>query len=116
MEVLKDDFTISSTSRHEQIPAIEYNPLNNDFILLWHTSGPTSDCAGPDLWSIDGQRVSSEGELLGDPINISPTEEDSPNIYAKLAHNIFTNQYLVAFTKWQGEETEGGPTRMRSSP
>lgn len=102
-EIINDNFPIATTSRHEMIPDSAYNPVNNDFMILWHTNGPFGECDGPNMWSIDGQRVSPNGERLGDTFSLEGPTVDTPNIYAKLSHNMFTNQYLATYTKQHGE-------------
>jgi len=45
MEMLRDvDF---STRRHEWYPSVEYNSIDNEFLVLWNTSGKLpEDCPG----------------------------------------------------------------------
>ena len=35
-EIINDNFPIATTSRHEMIPDSAYNPVNNDFMILWN--------------------------------------------------------------------------------
>ena len=104
MEVLKYNFDISATPRNEGWGAsIVFNPIEGEFMTVWHTAGPLRDdcepgddheCTGR-FNSIDSQRISPDGELLGNPIELSPPDERVKN-RPSLAHNIFTNEYLTA--------------------
>ena len=97
MEILEADISIGATIRHEWFPCVEYNPIDNDFMVVWHTGGKLvpEDTISHD--SIDGQVVSSQGVLTGDPFELSPPEPGWKTL-PKLAHNIYTNQYMVTFT------------------
>ena len=88
---------ISSTPRHEWYPSISYNPIDKEFLVLWRTSGKLSESDTESYHSIDGQQISPKGELLGDPIQISPHELQFKTL-PKAAHNSFTNEYMVAYT------------------
>ena len=33
------DLEISATSLHEWMPSVTYNPIDNEFLVLWHTTG-----------------------------------------------------------------------------
>lgn len=97
MEVLKSDIDVGTSIRHEWFPFVEYNPVDNDFLAVWHTGGKrtSEDTISHD--SIDGQRLSSAGELLGEPFVLSPPEPGWKTL-PKLAHNKYTNEYGVTFT------------------
>jgi hypothetical protein len=114
MEILAN-VDIITTPRHELELSISFNPVDDEFLVLLRTIGkipedcpdglydPDSTCANWD--SIDGQRVSPDGELLGNPIELSPPETGHKSV-VKSAHNIFRNEYLVAFSR--GEQLEFG--------
>ncbi|MEE8382263.1 MAG: hypothetical protein V3R78_10375, partial [Thermodesulfobacteriota bacterium] len=103
MEVLKYYFEIDTGPRYQWPPSIAYNPIDNEFIGFWRTEGKIrDDCEEGDDYecthnfhSIDGRRISPDGELLGDPIQLVPPDENEKN-RPSLAHNIFTNEYLIA--------------------
>jgi len=104
MEVLKYDFEIAtSPPRNQWYPEVEYNSIDNEFMVLWRSDGPIrEDCDPGDEYectgnfhSIDGQRVSTDGELLGDPIQLISPNEGYKN-GARFAHNMFTNEYMTA--------------------
>ena len=94
-------FEIAATSLAEWMPRLEYNALDDEFLVLWHASGPEEE-GGEELNSFHGRRVSTEGQLLGDQfvpieyvgtrIGILPTPAFNPN----------TNEYMVAYN--QGRE------------
>jgi len=104
MEVLNYYFDIDTTPRHQWGPKLDYNPIDNEFMLVWRSGGPLRDdceegddeeCTG-DFKTVNGQRVSPDGELLGDLIQWSPPEPLMKG-YARIAHNVFTNEYMVTF-------------------
>jgi len=33
------DIAIATTPLHEWMPSITYNPIDNEFLVLWHTTG-----------------------------------------------------------------------------
>ena len=33
------DLEISATSLHEWMPSVTYNPIDNEFLVFWHTTG-----------------------------------------------------------------------------
>jgi len=39
MGTLNVDIAISTTSLHEWMPSVTYNPIENEFLVLWHTTG-----------------------------------------------------------------------------
>jgi hypothetical protein len=93
----------SVTGRLENYPSVSYNPINEEFMVLWSCSGKRIDHLEDEIswWSAHGQRVSPKGELLGDAFTLSPpTPGDGAKTYTpRSAYNIFTNEYGVVFTK-----------------
>ena len=102
-EVLKYDFEIATNPPRDQwYPEVEYNSIDNEFMVLWRSNGPLKEdcepgdedeCTG-DFHSMDGQRVSTGGELLGDPIQLISPDDGYKN-GARFNFNMFTNEYLV---------------------
>ena len=94
-----------TTPRHESFPNISYNPKDKEFMVLWHTGGPMrAGCVNPfdqectATWhSIDGRRISLDGKLLGDAIQLSPPEVVGWKDLPKSAYNVMTNEYMVVF-------------------
>ncbi|MCK5187233.1 MAG: carboxypeptidase regulatory-like domain-containing protein, partial [Deltaproteobacteria bacterium] len=103
MEVLNYYFGIDTTPRHQSRQEPEYNPINNEFMGFWSTKGILrEDCAEGDddecnnnFESIDGRRISPDGEILGEIQLFSPDDEIVVN-GPDFAHNMFTNEYLTA--------------------
>ena len=102
MEIVKYRFGIDTTPRHQSRAEPEYNSINNEFMAVWSTAGVLrDDCDPGDMYecttnfvSIDGRRISPDGELLGNPIELSPPDERIKN-RPSLAHNIFTNETVM---------------------
>ena len=78
------------------MPSITYNPIDNEFLLLWHTTG-VREPGGANKYSLHGQRISPAGELVGESFMPLPTIDTGRRILPRAAHNIFTNQYMVVF-------------------
>jgi hypothetical protein len=91
------DVAIGTTwPRHEWMPGMAYNPVENDFVVLWHTSGPFEE-GGEVVYSLDGQRVSSDGDLVGGPIPVVPPFGGYCSL-PRPVHNVFLNEYMVTFS------------------
>ena len=99
---------ISEQLRHEWAPWPAYNSVDDEFFVTWRTSGILRDDCDPgdeyectkSFQSIDGARISPDGEILGE-IVISPPEGPDENVswkmFPRLDHNKFRNEYLVTF-------------------
>ena len=57
------DIEISTTSLHEWMPSVTYNPIENEFLVLWHTTGVREE-GGESMYSLHAQRISPDGTLL----------------------------------------------------
>lgn len=97
MEILTSNIAIGTTVRHEWFPFVEYNSMDNDFMVVWHTGGKLIEEDTISHDGIDGQIVSPKGEPVGDPFVLSPPEPGWKTL-PKLAHNMYTNEYMVTFT------------------
>lgn len=97
MEILTPNIAIGTTIRHEWYPFVEYNSIDNEFMVVWHTGGKLIEEDAISYEGIDGQRVSPGGALIGDPFVLSPPEPGWKTL-PKLAHNKYTNEYMVTFT------------------
>jgi hypothetical protein len=105
MEILNSYFEIDTGPRHQWYPKLaDNNPINNEFMAVWRTSGKLrDDCEPGDMYectnsfkTINARRISPDGDLLADPIELSPPEvgdKSGPGV----VHNIFTNEYMVSF-------------------
>ena len=94
------NIAVSVTPRQENYPSVSYNPINEEFMVMWNTSGKRIDHPEDTIsyHSVHGQRVSPQGELLGEAFTLSPPEPGWKTL-PKSAYNIFTNDYGVVFTK-----------------
>jgi hypothetical protein len=106
MEVLEYSFDIGATPRSQWYPHLDINPIDNEFMVVWRTSGILRDDCDPgdeyecsnSFQTLDGQRVSPYGALLGDSLQWSPAELGLKMI-PRIAHNVFTNEYIIGFSK-----------------
>jgi len=104
-EIMDYYFPLDDSPRNQYYPWIEYNPVDNEFMGVWRTSGRLRDDCDPSdeyecshsFHTIDGRRASSDGALPGELFQLSPPEQGWKMV-PRCAHNIFTNEYLVAFT------------------
>lgn len=99
------DVAISTTTLTEWMPRLTYNPIDNEFMVLWFTSG-VREAGGVSEYSLDGQRVSPDGTLAGEPFlalnSIGPEVKTLPTP----AYNEFLNQYMIAYTYQQPETAQ----------
>ena len=59
------DFEITATSLHEWIPIPEYNPIDNEFLVLWFETGVREE-DGENMYNINAQKISPNGPFVGD--------------------------------------------------
>jgi hypothetical protein len=101
-EVLNYYFGVDTTPRHQRRAEPVYNPVDNEFVALWHTEGILRDDCDPsdeyecthEYHSIDGRRISPDGEIVGEIQLFSPVEDGMNG--GAIAHNMYTNEYLTA--------------------
>jgi hypothetical protein len=106
MEVLNYRFEIDAGPRHGGGVDIQHNPIENEFMGVWSTSGILrDDCEPGDEYectnsfkAVEARRISRDGELLGDSIQLSPPELLSKS-FVGVANNPFANEYLVGYTE-----------------
>ncbi|MCK5186665.1 MAG: hypothetical protein KAR43_05970 [Deltaproteobacteria bacterium] len=102
------DIEIAATPLHEWMPSVTYNPIDNEFLVLWHTTGVREE-GGERMYSMHAQRISPDGQLLEEePFSIVESFGPERRILPNAAHNPFTNEYMVAFAMGQ-ELTEWDP-------
>ena len=101
------DLEISATSLHEWMPSVTYNPVDNEFLVLWHTTG-VRETGGEVLYSLHGRRYDADGKSVGE--HVYPVSSIGPErrILPRAAHNHFNNQYMVSFIMGQ-DITEWDP-------
>jgi hypothetical protein len=99
--------SISTTALHEWMPSVTYNSIENEFLVLWHSTGIREE-GGVNKYSLHGQRFDPQGNPLGD--TLSPIQSIGPErrLLPRAAHNPFTNEYMVSFIMGQ-EVTEWDP-------
>ncbi len=90
------DIEISTTSLHEWMPSVTYNPVENEFLVLWHTTGVREE-GGENMYSLHAQRISPDGKLLEEAFSPLTSVGPGRRLLPKAAHNIFANQYMVTF-------------------
>jgi hypothetical protein len=107
MEYLTSDIDISVTSLHEWMPSVAYNSIENEFLIMWHSTGIREE-GGENMYSLHAQRISSDGKLLGE--SFSPLKSAGPErrLLPRAAYNPFLNEYMVSFAMGQ-EETDWDP-------
>ena len=92
------DFEIAATSIHEWIPIPEYNPIDNEFLVLWFENGVREE-GGENMYNINAQKISPNGAFIGDSfipiLSISPERKTLPTP----AYNIYTNEYMIVLAK-----------------
>jgi len=102
------DIEIAATPLHEWMPSVTYNPIDNEFLVLWHTTGVREE-GGERMYSMHAQRISPDGQLLTEePFSIVESFGPERRILPNAAHNPSTNEYMVAFAMGQ-ELTEWDP-------
>jgi len=109
-EVLHSGVSIGTTQRHEWHPWVEYNSVDDEFLVIWRSSGKLRDDCEPgdeyecsySFQGIMGQRISPKGDLLGATIIISPEEGPNDNVSWKSmprhAYNPLRNEYIITYT------------------
>ncbi|MGB9595919.1 MAG: invasin domain 3-containing protein, partial [Candidatus Poribacteria bacterium] len=83
LETKKDEFPINAFPNDQYVMDIDYNNIDDQYLIVWNdeTTG-----------NIQGQIVSSSGDLLGDKINIANSVRSHTSL---LAFNSIDNNYLV---------------------
>lgn len=85
-------------------PAVIYNSIANEYLVVWHGDDNTALLVDGEL-EIFGQRVSAIGVEIGSDFRISAMGPDGNTAYEgvmpDLAYNSTTNEYLVV---WHGDD------------
>ncbi len=103
MEMLKTNISIAASQRHQWYPCVTYNSIDKEYMAVWWESGPMNDTDTISYHSVNGQRISPDGKPIGNPFEIDPPEQGWKTLTAPfLAHDSFTNEYMVAFTTGAG--------------
>ncbi|HOU13536.1 MAG TPA: hypothetical protein PKZ84_10500 [Anaerolineae bacterium] len=85
-----EDFLLTDAASHQSVPALAFNPEDNEFLLAYRDSRINSL---PDIYV---QRVRSDGHLLGDAVAV--TNDAAIQDYARVAYLPAADRYLVVWT------------------
>jgi hypothetical protein len=107
MSVIVENFSIADSGMQQWMPRIAYNAIDNEYMVLWHTDGIRGKDE-PATVSLDGQRISASGGLLGEAFLIMDVIDPMIKTLPMPGYNIFKNEYMVPFT-WQQPETKQDP-------
>ena len=92
-DTLGDDFLLHPATGDQENPQVAYNPDDDEYLVVWQ------DYRSGSHWDIYGQKVSGDGQLLGDE-NVVIVDDTNNEMYPQIAYG---NQvYVVA---WQFEPT-----------
>ena len=84
---------ISSNNLKKSLPDVAYNSVENNFFVFWAAApGEKSQTAD---YFISGQKISSSGEVLGEPVEVLKTENIV--LLPRVVYNPNKNQYLVIY-------------------
>jgi hypothetical protein len=88
---MSNQIVISSFDDLKYLPAVAYNPVHNEYLVVWHNKGSGNR-------EILAQRVSDEGKLLNS-FTIATGSITSPNDRAQpsVAYDRFYDRYLVVY-------------------
>jgi len=77
-------------------PAVAYNPDDDEWLVVWHDNWNGGN------WDIHGQRMRSDGTLIGDNLAIAenPSYQGAPAV----AYNPAAGEYLIV---WKDERVSG---------
>jgi len=89
-------------------PAVAYNSVNNEYMVVWSGSDHTGALVAEE-YEIYGQRVdAATGQRMGDDVRLSNMGSDGNPDYdanfAAIAYNSTENEYLVV---WSGDDDTG---------
>jgi len=100
-------FVISDAPGHQRSPAVAYNGLAHQYLVVW-TDEREAGLRGRDVFA---QRVHFDGTLIGAnlPVAAVPGDQRLPAV----VHNYLNDQYLVV---WWGRQIEGQPLRADGEP
>lgn len=85
--VIGQPFTISWDTIDEALPAVAYNPVDREYLVVWQNMRPSAD---DDIYA---QRISEQGKILS-WFFVAKGEKPS------LAYNPKNNTYLVVYQKY----------------
>jgi len=84
---------ISSNDLKKSLPDVAYNSVENNFFVFW-AAAPGEESQTADYF-ISGQKISSFGKALGEPVEVVKTENIV--LLPRVLYNPNKNQYLVIY-------------------
>jgi hypothetical protein len=84
---------ISSNDLKKSLPDVAYNSVENNFFVFW-SAAPGDQSQSADYF-LSGQKISSSGETLGEPVAVLKTENIV--VLPRVLYNPNKNQYLVIY-------------------
>ena len=84
---------ISSNDLKKSLPDVAYNSVENNFFVFW-AAAPGEESQTAD-YSISGQKISSLGKALGEPVEVVKTSNIV--LLPRVLYNPNKNQYLVIY-------------------
>ncbi len=92
-------FQISNiASLAEVYPAVAFDTVRNEYLAVWFNDRASND-------DIMGQRLTKNGQLIGEPFYVATGGATIDRRYARLAYNVRADQYLVV---WEQQQTPIG--------
>ena len=92
------EITVAQLTNNETHPDVIFNPDNDQYLVVWQRWEGDPEFGGNDIY---GQRINSEGLLLGEtiPIRVSADNESAPTV----AYLSTQTQYLVMWSDNVGQ-------------
>ncbi|MFQ6058523.1 MAG: hypothetical protein ACE5MB_06575, partial [Anaerolineae bacterium] len=102
-ELQGDNFAIAVAAQGSQwSPSLAYNGTDDEYLAVWKDyRNNQNNVSNADIY---GQRVSSEGALLGSEFLITPAGDQG---HPAVAYNALANEYLVVWTEGRNAGTAG---------
>ena len=88
-----DEITVSGATNAQYLPTVAYNPDDDEYLVAW------SDRRSSGATDIYGQRVASDGTLIGMEISICTASGDQWN--PAVAFGSTRGEYLVVWEDWR---------------
>jgi len=99
--LLGDEFPVSKALGRQWYPALAYSSSENRYLAVWWDDRNWATTDG----DIYGQRLSSEGQLLGQNFPISTAQ--GLQCFPDVAYSSFDNEYLVVWGDYRNSTTTG---------
>ncbi len=99
---LGPNFRISTSRANEQTPAVAYNSVSHEYLVVWQDDR-TQATRGTDIY---GRRVAADGSRIGGDVRISRSSANADEVAPAVAYNPADDQYLVV---WEDERPDAIP-------